>query len=246
LSNNPINRVMHADSLISNSVPVQPIRLVLVDDHRIVLLGLERLIGSAAAPMSVEATAICGAEALIAVEKHRPDIVLLDPDLGDESGFELVSPIREHGSKAIILAAVRDPAMGERAIRSGASGLVYKSQPPEVILQAIERVHHGELWLDRGTTAKVFESFLAADQKIESDYHTLTAAERRIIAAVAEYKSLTNKRIADALCISLHTLRNHLASIYKKLGVHRRFELVLYAMEHGLDKGPRSGDRRVA
>ena len=237
---------MHADSSISNSVPIQPIRIILVADHRLVLLGLEKLIESAAPRMAVEATATCAADALIAVKKHRPDIVLLDLDLGEESGFGLLFPIRELGSKVIILTAHRDADTSERVICAGASGLIHKSQPAELILQAIERVHHGELWLDRGMTAKVFESFLAADRKTRNEHHALTAAERRIIAAVTEYKSLPNKRIADALCISIHTLRNHLASIYRKLGVHRRFELVLYAMEHGLDESARAGDRRVA
>jgi two-component system nitrate/nitrite response regulator NarL len=234
------------NSLVSNSTALQPIRIVLVDDHRIVLLGLQKLIEGAAPRMQVEATAVCGADALVAVKQHRPDIVLLDHDLGDEDGFELLAPMRELGSKVIVLTAVPGALIGENAMRAGASGLVHKSQPAEVVLQAIERVYDGELWLDRGTTAKVFESLLAAEQESRIGHHVLTAAERKIIAAVAEYKTLPNKQIAAALCISTHTLRNHLASIYRKLGVHRRFELVLYAMEHGLNKGTHSSQRRVA
>ena len=223
-----------------------PIRIVLVDDHSIVLLGLEKLIESAAPAMAVEAIATCGEDALVAVTNHRPDIVLLDLELGQESGFDLLAPIRELGAKVIMLTDAHDSQAAQTAMCAGASGLIHKSQPAEIILKAIECVHQGELWLDRGTTARVFESFLATDRKPASEYGALTAAERKIIAAVAEYRSLPNKRIAAALCISTHTLRNHLASIYKKLGVHRRFELVLYAMEHGLAKSGRPGDRRVA
>lgn len=226
--------------------PAVPIRIVLVDDHSIVLLGLEKLIESAAPTMAVEAIARCGEDALTAVTRHRPDIVLLDLELGQESGFDLLAPMRELGAKVIMLTDAHDPQAAQNAMCAGASGLIHKSQPADIILKAIECVHQGELWLDRGTTAKVFQSLLAADRKSSGDYAALTAAERKIIAAVAEYRSLPNKRIAAALCISTHTLRNHLASIYKKLGVHRRFELVLYAMEHGLAKSGRPGARRVA
>lgn len=225
-----------------NAMQNQPIRILLVDDHRSVLWGLEKLIESARPRMEVVAKATCGADAMAAVGAHQPDVVLLDLDLGDEDGRDLIPRIRERSeAKVIILTGLRDPAGRERAVSCGACGLVHKSEPAEVILEAIERVHGGELWLDRSTVARLFASLFGKAKNDPGDHQAravdeLTAAERRTIAAVVKYKSAPNKLIADAIHISGHTLRNHLASIYAKLGVHRRLDLVLYALEHGLDK----------
>ena len=227
------------------SVAAQPIRIVLIDDHRTVLWGIEKLIQSSAPRMQVVATATCRAEALAAIARHNPDIVLLDLDLGDENGLELIEEVRAlSGAKVVILTGLRDAAIGERAVMAGARGLVRKIESAEVILQAIERVHGGEIWLDRGTTAKILSSLWDGERAPggagASIGSKLTAGEREIVAAVTEYKGAPNKVIAGALNISSHTLRNHLASIYNKLGVHRRLDLVLYAMQHGLDKRARN------
>jgi len=229
-------------------VVVESIRVVLVDDHRTVLWGLEKLIQSAAPCMRVVETATCGADALAAVGKHKPDVVLLDLDLGDEHGLDLVPQLRKLGPKVVILTGFRDAEMEHRAIIAGASGFIHKSELAEVILKAIRSVHQGELWLDRGTTAKILDSFWHKTDRNSGrapvGEETLTTSERNIIAAVTAHKSAPNKVIANALNISPHTLRNHLASIYNKLGVHRRLDLVLYAMENGFDKRGQSAAHR--
>jgi DNA-binding NarL/FixJ family response regulator len=110
-----------------------------------------------------------------------------------------------------------------------------------VILSAVQRVHAGELWIDRGTTARVFSSLARTHADGVRDCarsDVLTRRERWIVASVVRHKGAPNKVIADDLHISGHTLRNHLASIYSKLGVHRRLDLVLYAIERGLAQQP--------
>lgn len=121
---------------------------------------------------------------------------------------------------------------------AGASGLVHKCEPAEVILKAIQHVHAGELWLDRATIGRVFASLSggAARGNAAGPYESLTPAELRVMLEVLRQKSAPNKVIADALHISAHTLRNHLASIYGKLGLKRRLDLVLYALERRLDR----------
>jgi two-component system, NarL family, nitrate/nitrite response regulator NarL len=213
-----------------------PIRIVLVDDHRSVLWGLSKLIESSAR-MQLVATATNRREALEAVQAHAPNVVVLDFDLGDESALEVMGDLRGREAKVIVLTGVRDPQMREQAVLAGARGLVHKSEPAEVILDAIASVHEGELWLDRATLGRVFAS-LSAGRAAAAPREPLTPAERRVIAAVVKHKSAPNKVIANALCISAHTLRNHLASIYDKLGVPRRLDLVLYALEHELDRAP--------
>jgi DNA-binding NarL/FixJ family response regulator len=212
-----------------------PIRVLLVDDHRSVLWGMGKLIESARPQIELVESATCRREVLAALEK-RPDIVLLDLDLGDESGIDLIPQLCARGGvKIIVLTGLRDGAASERVMLAGARGFVQKSEPAETILKAIVHVHAGELWFDRATIGKLFDSKITPQAQRRADAErSLTAAERRVIAAVVSHKGAPNKVMADALHLSEHTLRNHLASIYGKLDIHRRLDLVLYAMEHHL------------
>lgn len=215
--------------------------VLLVDDHETILWGLEKLINGEAPRMHVVGKASCVQDALRCAELHKPDLILLDLDLGGESGLSVIAQLRASGQvKVIILTGVRDAELREKAIIEGASGIVLKSEPADVILKAIEQVHNGKVWLDRGTTARIFSSAARRANATRSAYHcagdALTGRERLIVAHVVKHKGAPSKVIADALHISGHTLRNHLASIYGKLGVHRRLDLVLYAMERGLDR----------
>lgn len=215
------------------------IRIVLVDDHRSMLWGLRKLMESASPLIQLAATASCAAEALAAAAEHRPDVVVLDLDLGDGGNPDLVSQLQAAGAdKVLILTGSRDAEMHKRAIMAGARGLVLKSEPAEVILKAIAQIHAGELWLDGATMSRVFVALCAkASRPHASEPHeSLTPAERRVMVEVVRHKSAPNKVIADALHISAHTLRNHLASIYGKLGLKRRLDLVLYALERRLDR----------
>ena len=223
-----------------NTVSSSPIRIVLVDDHRSVLWGLEKLIESAAPRMQLVAKATSTAEAMSAVDTYRPDVVLLDLDLGGESGIDLIPRLAQSESKpkAIVLSGTQDMQLKDSAMMAGARGLVHKSEPAETILQAIEHVHRGELWLDRSAIGRIFSTMLNSDRSGGETENgrgePLTARERAIISAVVQHRGAPNKVIADSLHISGHTLRNHLSTIYSKLGVNRRLDLVLYAMEHGL------------
>jgi len=218
------------------------IRVLLVDDHRTVLWGLEKLIDSARPRMQVVGVAVSGAEALAAAAEHQPDVVLLDLDLGNVNGLDLLADLRRRcAAKVLILTGIRDPELRERAVLQGASGMVHKTEPAEVILSAIEHVSRGEIWLDRATTAKVIATLASAGKGKPGEAEDpaiadLTHKEREIIAAVVQHKGAPIKVIADALCLSSHTVRNHLASIYSKLGVHSRLDLFMYAKERGLDK----------
>ena len=217
---------------IVSILATQPIRVVLVDDHRSVLWGLTKLIESARPVLELVDVATCHSEALAAMEKHRPHVVLLDLDLGSESGFDLVPQLASQAA-VLILTGLRDPAAREHAVLAGARGVIHKSEPAEVILKAIERVHAGEPWLDRTAMGRVLQS-LSRRQSEQAPHDTLTAAERKVVAAVVRQRSAPNKVIAAALHLSEHTVRNHLASIYGKLEISKRLDLVLYAMEHGL------------
>jgi two-component system, NarL family, nitrate/nitrite response regulator NarL len=216
----------------------RPISVLLVDDHRSVLWGLGKLIESASPQMKLADSVTCPRDAVTAMKQHAPDVVLLDLDLGEESGLELVPQICGD-AQVLILTGSRDTESHQRAMLAGARGVLHKTEPAEVILKAIARVHAGEPWLDRGSLGKLLDAFSRRSMDPEIPAHsTLTAAERKVVGAVVRHKGLPNKVVAASLHLSEHTLRNHLASIYSKLGIHRRIDLVLYGVEHKLGTLP--------
>lgn len=223
------------------SIPASsPIRVLVIDDHRSVLWGLGKLIESARPRMQLADTATCRREAMAAMAQHHPDVVLLDLDLGDEEGLELLPALRDDAA-VVILTGSRDALTRERAVMQGARGVIHKAEPAEVILKAIVRVHAGETWVDRGTMGRLLNTLATqrrAAPPARVGYDTLSPAERKVLGAVLRKKGAPNKVIAASLNLSEHTLRNHLSAVYDKLGIHRRVELVLYAIEHKLDRLP--------
>ena len=202
------------------------------------LWGLQKLVESAAPRMLVAGTATSLSAALKTIEEQRPNIVLFDAPLAESHGRDIITTMTELGSKVILLTAAHTPDVVDQAMLAGASGVVRKSEPAATVLRAVECVFKGELWLDRKTTARVVASLRNATRGAQLPHDSLTVAERNILAAVAQHSSAPNKVIANALNISTHTLRNHLASIYDKLGMHRRLDVVLYALKNGLDRIP--------
>jgi len=221
-----------------------PIRVFIIDDHRSILWGLERLIESGSPPMRVVGSAVSCAEALNALGAASPDVILLDLDLGKENGVEEIPKLTASTSaRILILTGVRDESMHDKAVLAGASGVVMKEASAETILTAIEKVHEGQLWLDRIATGRIFFEFSrenaaqAADPE-RTKIASLTEREREIVAVATSHAGANAKSIADLLKISEHTLRNHLTSIYDKLDVANRLELFAYAHRHGLTKRP--------
>lgn len=220
------------------------IRVLLVDDHKTMLWGLTQLVNSAAPRMTVVAAVSSREEALAAAGREQPDVILLDLDLGVGDGAELLPALlKESRARVLICTGVRDTEAHDRAMLRGARGVVHKEEPAEVILKAIEKVHSGELWLDRLSTGRLFEILLDAGHSPRRDPEavrvaTLTPREREVIAAVTGRGQSTNKKIAEHLNMSEFTLRNHLTTIYDKLGVGNRLDLFKYALRHGLDDAP--------
>jgi DNA-binding NarL/FixJ family response regulator len=215
------------------------IRIFLIDDHRSVLWGLERLIESNAPRMQVVGKATTVKDALAAIRAVNPDLILLDLDLGAESGLDAVPAfISNSHARVLILTGLRDSAVHDKAVLAGARGIVGKEESPENILKAIDKVHRGELWLDRVSTSRIFIELSRQNSKEEVvDPHrqkidTLTPRERQIVAAIASDAGATTRKIAEKLHISDHTIRNHLTAIYDKLGLSNRLELFVFASKH--------------
>ena len=171
-------------------------------------------------------------------EKVQADVVVVDFE-AEEHLQPLVHLLQRTSAKIVILTASRDVQLLDAAVRNGARGVVKKSDLPSILLKAIERVNEGELWIDRGATGRIFlemarQKAAQGNDPEKTKIATLTSRERQTIAAVASDASAPAKVIAQRLCISEHTLRNHLTSIYSKLDVSSRLGLYAYATQHSL------------
>ncbi|HEY5896180.1 MAG TPA: response regulator transcription factor [Burkholderiales bacterium] len=219
----------------------RPIRVMLVDDHHCVLWGLEKLIEGEQPRMELVGKAQRPAEALAIAARTSPDVIVLDLDLAGENGADVIPALLQRApSRILILTGKRDPKIRDAAILRGACGIVDKTDPAEIILKAIEKVHGGELWLDRSTTARVFVEMArpksANESPVERRLADLTPREREIVAMVVATPGGDNRSLAKLLNLGEHTLRNHLSRIYDKLGVANRFELYLFAQKNGIDR----------
>ena len=219
------------------------IRVLLIDDHVLVRQGVRMLL-EAHPDLAVvgEASTVDDAKALAA--RVQPSIVLLgcghrpaDPKAIAE--LKATDPDR----RILLLTASGDVDQHRQAIRSGASGVVLMQQAGEILVKAVRRVHAGEVWADRSTTARVLQDLLGGSPRVDPDSDrariaSLTIRERQIVALVA--RGFSTSKISDRLCIADKTVRNHLASIYAKLDVSDRLELALYAVKHQLAASPTS------
>jgi DNA-binding NarL/FixJ family response regulator len=222
--------------------PDKPIRVLLVDDHPTVLWGLKELIDASEPRMQVVGTAKNCDEALSKANQLTPDLILLDLDLVGGNAADILPALLANGiSRALILTGSRDQAALDAAVSRGARGVLHKSASTEQILLAMEKVHQGELWLDREMLGRVFTEFIHQIASPKPDTASvrnasLTAKERKIVHAMVEDSGASTTALAARLFIAEHTLRNHLTSIYHKLDVSSRLELYVYAVKHGLGK----------
>jgi DNA-binding NarL/FixJ family response regulator len=177
------------------------------------------------------------AVALELAAREQPDIILLDLDLGGSRSTDCLQELLTVATAArvIILTGVRDSQLHKQAVHLGAVGLVLKEHAAETLLKAIERVHAGEVWLDRTMIANVLSHMTRATTSVDPEVAKialLTDREREVIALLGE--GLKNKQIAERLFISEATVRHHLTSVFGKLEVADRLELVIYAYRHNL------------
>jgi two-component system nitrate/nitrite response regulator NarL len=225
-------------SLCQPSVVAKSIGVLIIDDHAVVRTALRMFLESQPG-LTVVGEAAHPTEALESALHAHPDIILLDIDLGDVNGLDLLPQLRRAAPEAhvLVLTGIRDVEMHRRAVRLGAVGIVRKERAAEVLLEAIAKVYAGEVWLDRALIASVLNEMTQSGKAKPADPEALkiaalTAREREVIALVGQ--GHRNRHVADRLCISEATVRHHLTSIYAKLNVGDRLELTIYAYRHGL------------
>jgi len=219
--------------------PRKLIRVLIIDDHLIIRAALRMFLDSQAG-ISVVGEGSGPQDALAVAAREQPDVILLDLDLGEANGLDLLPDLHTAAPDAhvVVLTGVRDAQMHRRAVRLGAVGLVPKERAPEVLLEAIAKVAAGQVWLDNLLITSVLGEMTRHHQTTPPldpeaiKMKALTAREREIITLIGQ--GCKNQAIADRLCISEATVRHHLTSIYGKLAVGDRLELAIYAYRHGL------------
>ncbi len=209
-------------------------RILLVDDHEVVRLGLKSLL-ERYPQFDVVGEASSGREALEATGLLRPDVVVMDIRLPGTSGIEACEEIvnRYPATRVIMLTSYAEDEMLFSAIRAGASGYILKQIAAEEFVRALEAVGRGEALLDPAVTQRVFQEVRKAVKDEEaSAFSHLSQQEKHVLLLVSEGK--TNREIAKVLFLGEGTVRNYVSSILSKLGVNNRAEAAAYAVEHNL------------
>jgi DNA-binding NarL/FixJ family response regulator len=208
------------------------IRLAVLAAHPVVRVGLRHLLDSQKMLVLIgEASKTSEAAALVAAE--QPDVVLLDPD-GEDFTLQAIAKLsRLTDGRILIFTAATEPKLHGQAVALGAMGVVLKHHSGDTLGRAVEKVHAGEVWLERGATASMLQGILRQGDDPEAlKIRSLTKRELEVIGFIGS--GLKSDAVAERLFISQATVRNHLTSILGKLELADRFELAFYAFRHGL------------
>jgi DNA-binding NarL/FixJ family response regulator len=205
------------------------IGIVVADDHPIFRDGLCRLL-ALEEDFEVVAQAQDGRQVLDVLQRHEPDVLLLDLKMPGLDGFATLQrlQIAKYKTRVIVLTASDDINEFVQAMKLGASGIVSKQTTTELLIQSIRKIHGGEIWLDSHTTGAAISQFVANDEAPatlppappptrERERSPLSQREREIVALVAQ--GFNNKEMAEQMLISEQTVKNDLKNIFDKLGV---------------------------
>lgn len=218
----------------------EPIRVLIIHEQAVVCEGLRLLVENQS--NHVVGVARNKSEALSLVAQKRPNVILMDLAFEGDEGLKLLQQFNQNAkeSRVLVLTTVRHNHEYQKAIKLGAMGLVLNKHGADMLLKAIDRVHRGEIWVDRSMLGVLLHEPEngATSHPEEQKIATLTARELKVISLVGE--GLKNKQIGKRLFICETTVSHRLSSIFAKLGVSDRLELVIYAFRHGLAKVPAS------
>jgi DNA-binding NarL/FixJ family response regulator len=219
-----------------------PVRILVIDPQELFRAGIRSILERQSG-FEVVGEAANRSQALSVLKRLRPDVILLGVESQDPKTLELLPSLFGAAGQArvLVLTGSSDPKLCRRAIRLGAIGVLSKDKPAGLLVKAVERIHAGEAWLDRSMTATLLGELSPGSPTRRLDPEevkiaSLTAREREVIKLFGE--GLKNRQIADRLFISEVTVHHHLTSIYSKLEVSDRLELLIYAYRNGLAELP--------
>jgi len=215
---------------------MEPIRLLLLDDHTLFREGLSRLLAS---EPDFEMVGHCGtsSEALQLLERRPVDIVLLDFDLGDDHGSQFIAAARDAGysGKVLMITAGMTATESSIALQLGASGVFLKHNSPVSLAKAIRLVASGEMWLDQRVVQMMAEGVRQREE--QSLRKALTPREQQVLRGI--FEGLSNKEIAGQLSVTETAVKATLQQLFQKTGVRTRSQLVRIALEASLATAPK-------
>ena len=214
----------------------EKVRVILVDDHEVVRLGLITLL-EGMDWIEVVGEAGTADEAIEAVSTYKPDVVIMDIRMPGESGIDACRTIttRWPETKVIMLTSYVDDELIFKALQAGASGFVLKQVGNRSLIEALNAVRRGEALLDSAVTQRVIDQVRKSEaDRQAASFKDLSTREMEILAEVAKGRS--NRDIAEELNLAEKTVRNHVSAILSKLALSNRVEAATYAVRHDIEQ----------
>ena len=209
------------------------VTIVASDPHPLSLLGLTELLKSEP-DFCLLATCNSASETVLELRRHQPDMLLIDINLPDRGGLDLIKELKNSllDLKVIILTASMDEDQTIDALRYGVKGVVLKDMPAHLLIQCLQKVAVGGLWMEKESIGHAFEKMLHREAGMRRLATILTAREIEVMRCVAS--GMSNQQIAGKLVVQEGTVKIHVHNIYRKLGISNRVDLTLYAQKRGL------------
>jgi two-component system, NarL family, nitrate/nitrite response regulator NarL len=226
-----------SETTITNPVTTD-IRIFLAGEQQLFLAGLRALIDDE--PGYTVVNHLVGWTDALDRGLEKPDIIVFDP--GNDIGLVSLPKFLEmaKGIRVVIVPGMADAELHLRALVMGAMGVVCKVEPPDVLFKAIRKIHAGEVWIRPSLMGEVLQAKAGKADPEKFKIASLTKRELEVIGLLCEGRK--NKQIAERLFIAECTVRHHLTSIFDKLGLADRLELLIYAHQQGIAKTPAAAD----
>ncbi len=212
------------------------VRILIADREGVFRLGLKKLFA-----LEDDLRVVAQAETAEQVEglsvKFSPDVYFIQSDIANENSGDLIRKLHKHPrpGRVLITTALLPPDEGMEFVKRGAAGVIPKTSEPEAFVKSARKVASGELWLPKGQASSPVPAPLEPPLPLRPA-DTLTRREKSIISCLMQ--GWRNREIAQHLTITEQTVKNHLRTIYDKVGVSDRLELVLYAIHHRMELPP--------